>query len=93
MVSHTTTTTTNTILIMPTQWLIQPSFSRHINVPQEPKKKFATSSSKRPRGRPFRSNNNPISHVVIEEITETPMKMILIEIHVGKDIVSSPLER
>jgi hypothetical protein len=71
---------------MPTQRLTQPSFSRHINVPRNSREKFATSSSKRPRGRPLGSNNNPKSHVVIEEFTEIPLKTILIEIPMGKYI-------
>ncbi|MCI15612.1 AT hook motif DNA-binding family protein, partial [Trifolium medium] len=90
MVSHTTNNNnTNNNLIMPTQWLTQPSFSRHISIPQEQREKLATSSSKRPRGKFPRSNNNPKSPVVIEKITESPMKMILIEIPVGKDIVGA----
>jgi hypothetical protein len=73
--------------------LTQPSFSRHINVPQNSREKFATSSSKRPRGRPLGSNNNPKSHVVIEEFTEIPFKTILIEIPMGKYILFHHLLR
>jgi len=65
----------------------QPTSVRFIDLPQELRDDMPTSSSKKPRGRPPGSKNRPKPPVIIEENMDNNMKMIYIEIPVGKDIV------
>jgi hypothetical protein len=72
--------------------LTQLSIGRYISLPQEPREELITSSSKKPRGRPVRSNNKPKPFVVVKENTKAIMGTILIEIRGGKDIMEALID-
>lgn len=87
MATHITSTTNNNIMLTPTTSQLFPM--RQNNLPVDSREFLASSSSKKPKGRPLGSKNRPKPPVVIKGNPNILMEPIFIQIPAGNDVVET----